>query len=285
VHGPDILARSLSKLGTTDRHGVEWQYHSRSDRHSRIGCWGIAFDLLSTSSLMRSHARSGKIVMGVNHTMSDFETGRKKKLDLVIARAPQGHAQGSNITLASLAEAYGIDLSFTETAQLHKLPTLTVEPVGAVLVALEAKACMTAHVKSLPRIYDELNSSHLTVHGASNNALAIAYVQINLEEAFLSPIRNGGAISSGRPIEWSLHKQPWDARQVIDKVSALPRRSHLHGNGFDAIGITVLKLKNDGISPVTLVTGPPAPEPGDSFFYDDMIVRMATEYDATFTHI
>ena len=64
---------------------------------------------------------------------------------------------------------------------LDGLPDMPVaSPVGAVLVALEAKACMTAHVKSLPRLYDELNSSHLCVHGASGpGSFAIAYVQVN----------------------------------------------------------------------------------------------------------
>ena len=39
---------------------------------------------------------------------------------------------------------------------------------------------MTAHVKSLPRLYDELNSSHQIVHGASNNALSIGMVTVNV---------------------------------------------------------------------------------------------------------
>jgi uncharacterized RmlC-like cupin family protein len=46
--------------------------------------------------------------------------------------------------------------------------TVLTAEVGAVLIALEAKACMTAHVKALPRLYDELNSSHQCVHGSSS---------------------------------------------------------------------------------------------------------------------
>ena len=37
---------------------------------------------------------------------------------------------------------------------------------------------MTAHTRALPRLYDELNSSHLCVHGASRQALAIGFVVI-----------------------------------------------------------------------------------------------------------
>ena len=45
----------------------------------------MALDLLSTSALLVRHAEQGKVVLGVNHSMSDFQTGRRKKLDLVIA--------------------------------------------------------------------------------------------------------------------------------------------------------------------------------------------------------
>ena len=61
MHGPDILARFLQRPGPPDRHGNRWQYHSRSDRHSKVGSWGVALDLLATSSLLRRHAEAGKV--------------------------------------------------------------------------------------------------------------------------------------------------------------------------------------------------------------------------------
>ncbi len=42
VYGPEILARYLSTPGDPDKHGNAWQYHPRSDRHSKVGCWGVA---------------------------------------------------------------------------------------------------------------------------------------------------------------------------------------------------------------------------------------------------
>jgi hypothetical protein len=54
--------------------------------------------------------------------------------------------------------------------------------------------------------------------------------------------------------------------------------------GFDGIGISVLDFKNDG-GPVSIVYAAPAPQPGDSFHYGNMIIRMANEYDTTFGHI
>lgn len=283
MHGPDILTTFLSEIGPLDKYGQRWQYHPRSDRHSKVGCWGVALDLLSQSALMREHARTNKIVLGVNHEMRDYHWDRKKDLDLVIAR-PASEVPDDGPTFGALADRYGIVLTGEQQRVLDDLPELRIAPVGAVLVALEAKACMTAHVRALPRLYDELNSSHLCVHGASSQALAIAYVQINHADDFISPVINSKPMSKGLEAEVTPHRQPADTKRVLDKVAQIPRRSAKGTNGFDAIGITVLNLRNDG-SPVELVNDDPAPQPGTNFYYDTMIVRMANEYDATFSHI
>jgi hypothetical protein len=282
VHGPYILARFLEVPGKPDKYGNAWQYNSRSDRHSKIGCWGVAFDLLTASSRLREHASSGRIVLGVNHAMTDFATGRRKKLDLVIARpaAPIGVPRH---TFKSLATGYGVVLTDDESAQLDGLPDIPVADVGAVLIALEAKATMTAHVKSLPRLYDELNSSHLCVHGASKSALAIGYVQVNNSDTFVSSVTNDHPLADN-PVIWSTHRQPHDTLRVVDKVKEIPRRSTSSEVGFDGIGLSVLDIKNDG-GPVSIVSAAPAPQQGDSFHYDSMIVRMANEYDTIFGKI
>lgn len=278
--GPALLARFLSVPGPPDRYGNRWQYHSRSDRHSKVGSWGVALDLLATSSLLRRHAELGKVVMGVNHQMTDFATSRKKDLDLVVARPGDATAVPTG-TFAGLADRYGAPLGDEEMALLAALPDIPIAPVGAVLVALEAKACMTAHVKSLPRLYDELNSSHLCVHGASRQALAIGYVQVNASDEFISPVLNR---RQGDAAEITRHRQPDDTLRVLRKVAEIPRRSASSESGFDGIGVTVLSVRNDG-SPVSVVTDPPAPVPGDTFNYESMIVRMANEYDTTFARI
>jgi hypothetical protein len=94
MDGPEILAASLRRALITDKYGNDWQYHSRSDRHSKIACWGIAFDLFQTSSLLGHHVAHGKVVIGVNHSMRDFGTGRQKDMDLVLAR-PGGSASST----------------------------------------------------------------------------------------------------------------------------------------------------------------------------------------------
>lgn len=142
---------------------------------------------------------------------------------------------------------------------------------------------MTAQVKALPRLYDELNSAHLCVHGASRQALAIGYVQVNSADEFVSPILTNFALAHPEPTV-TRHRQPADTERVLRKVAEIPRRSASSEVGFDGIGITVLRFRNDG-GPVAIVADPPAPAPGDTFHYGSMIVRMANEYDTVFANV
>jgi hypothetical protein len=279
VDGPEIIAASLSVPQPRGGAKVPWQYHSRSDLHSKVACWGVLFDLLQQSALMRSHAKAGKIVFGINHELRDFATGRKKVLDLVIAR-PSGAA--TKETLSDLAERFHVVLNPAQRAKLASLPELRRAPVGAVLTALEAKAAMTEHVKALPRLYDELNSSHQTVHGASRQALAVGLVMINAASTFISPDLNKTA---GGPIVVSTHSQPTAAAAVVAKVREIPRRTGSATEGYDGLAIILISATNDGRSAVALVTNPPAPRPGEIFYYDNMITRVANEYDTTFKSI
>ncbi|MFZ3326868.1 MAG: hypothetical protein WA231_13680 [Methylocella sp.] len=149
-----------------------WQYHSRSDHHSKVACWGIVFDMLRKSPLLKRHVDEGRVYFGINHEMRDFVHDRKKNLDLVLCTVSGASSRISPLTLPSTAHEYEIELTPSEQAELDALPLLRRAPVGSVLAALEAKACMTAHQRALPRLYDELNSSQLTVHGATDHAIA-----------------------------------------------------------------------------------------------------------------
>lgn len=279
MDGPSIIVASLSVPRPRGPSKALWQYHSRSDLHSKVACWAVLFDLLQQSALMRSHAAQGKIVFGLNHELRDFGTGRRKVLDLVIAR-PSGPA--TNETLIDLAKRYGLVLVGKQTTTLRALPTIHRAPVGAVLMALEAKAAMTEHVKALPRLYDELNSSHLTVHGASRQALAVGLVMVNASKTFVSPDLNK---SPGAAQVISRHSQPAAAAAVVAKVKEIPRRTGSATEGYDGLAIIVVSAPNDGKSPVTLVSLPPAPMPGEIFYYDNMVTRVANEYDTTFKSI
>lgn len=276
MHGPEILVRTLSSSTRRDKAGNLWQYHSRSDHHSKVACWGVIFDLLSSTPLLRRHVEAGVIYFGINHEMRDFVHDRKKNLDLVLCT--QGGIVASD-TLASIATGYDIVLTDSERKVLEGLPTLVRAPVGSVVMALEAKACMTAHQRALPRLYDELNSSHLTVHGSSDQAIAVGFTMVNIADHYLSPDLNKK--NRATEPEWSQHKQPRDAQLAIEKIKQLPRRSKVGDVGYDALSIVVIDMPNDG-SPVKLIKGPPAPQSGDIYHYDAMIARLSSIYATRF---
>ncbi|PYF13154.1 hypothetical protein C8J30_101541 [Rhodobacter viridis] len=278
--GPEAFARSLSIPSVKSKaDGSMWQYHSRSDDHSKKACWLVMLDLLLNCPLLRKHVSEGKVYFGINHEMRDFQQNRKKDLDLVLC-VGAASPKSSLPTFDALAEPYGIVLTPEEQAQLNELPSLRQAPVGSVLVALEAKACMTEHVKARPRLFDELNSSHLTIHGATDEAIAVGLVVVNFADSFISPGKAPDA-SGARP--FNIHRQPGVTERVLEKVGELPRRSATGREGFDALAAVLVDCRNDG-HPVSLVTAPPAPQPGDNLYYDSMILRIAQLYATRFVH-
>lgn len=117
ISGAEILVRTLSKPTIKDRHGNAWNYHGRSDRHSKVACWGIVFDLLKNSALFRRHVAAKRVAFGINVEMLDFQHARKKDLDLVICQPASGASRRAR-NLAALARHYEIELSKKERAEL-----------------------------------------------------------------------------------------------------------------------------------------------------------------------
>ena len=280
MEGPQIVAHTLSRPGTPDRHGNLWQYHSRSDRHSKVACWAILFEMLQHSPLLRRHVRAGRVVFGVNQEMRDYRTNRTKNLDLVIAVPADTRTPSRRVTLADLAVRWSVRLSEEQQRTLGAMPAFVEGPTGVVLVALEAKACMTAHIKALPRLFDELNSSHATIHANTDGALAVGFSMVNLSSTFVSPDLNRHDMSLV-PAVISTHRQPLWATRTVEKLKELPRRTGRGQEGFDAFGIVVVDMVNNG-TPVEVVSDPPAPQLADVFHYDQMLRRLIHLYETNY---
>ncbi|HWF31483.1 MAG TPA: hypothetical protein VG188_02885 [Solirubrobacteraceae bacterium] len=279
MEGPEIIARSISAAQIPDKYDNVWQYHSRSDRHSKIACWVIAFELMQRCELLRDHLQSGKVVLGLNHTLRDFQTQRNKDLDLVIAEPDTSpDRRRTRRSFVEMADDFGILLNTKQQEILARLPPAPVAPVGSVLLAMEAKACMTAHVRALPRLHDELDSSHQTTHGNSERALAVGFVMVNASETFRSPDMNKFDLATHAP-NVNQHRQPQDAMRVVQKLREIRRRSGGSATGFDALGVMIVEMANDG-SPVKL-----ADEPDPGFPYAQMLQRAAHEYAAAFARL
>jgi hypothetical protein len=282
MDGPEILARSMSTPRVTDKLGNQWQYHSRSDQHSKVACWALLFDLLQHCPLLKQHAAEKKVGFGINHEMRDFKNNRSKYLDLVIC-TPGTQSGNEKLTFNDLTKHYHVDLTAAQESQLATYPTLHCVPVGSVHLALEAKAAMTEHIKALPRLFDELNSSHLAIHGSADFAIAAGFAIVNYAATFISSDRNKVALKGHAPTI-TKHTQPKATERTIKKLEEIPRRTHGGAEGFDALGIVVLELKNDG-TPVTIVTAAPAPGPADVWHYDQMIRRIASLYANKFGNV
>ncbi len=240
LHGESIIARSVDAARIPDKFGNVWQYHSRSDRHSKVACWAIMFDLLQQCALLREHVAAGKVAFGINHELRDFKQNRKKNLDLVVCTGRDRIVA----TFEQYGAHNGVVLDPDERTTLGSLPVLHRASVSNVLVALEAKACMTEHSKALPRLHDELSSSHQTIHGDTGGAIAAGYILINCADTFVSPDRNRRKIRAGKA-EVNVHKQPAIAVKTLEAMMKLPRRSNEQEHGFDALGISMLRCSND----------------------------------------
>lgn len=284
MDGLQIIVKTLSQSNVTDRRGNRWQYFSRSDHHSKTTCWAFLFDLIRHCRLLREHIRMGSVGFGINHEMRDFRLNKKKDLDLVICRPRPGSSPAKAArTFATLANDYGIALSAVERSELAALPDFGEVPVGSVLLALEAKAAMTAHVKACPRLFDELNSSHQIVHGDSGNAIAAGLVLVNYATNFVSPDSNKTDLTQSTAVV-SKHKQPDDSIRVVQTVGGLPRRSNVSETGFDGIATILVDCRNDG-SAVKLVTDSPAPEPGSILHYESLVGRVCHLYQSRFPQV
>ena len=242
----------------------------------------MLFDLLRESPALAGNVAQGKVGFGINHEMREFRTGRKKNLDLVLC-TPGAVGTRKELTFVELAANFELNLSPAERKELAKLPPLRRVPVGTVHLALEAKACMTAHIKALPRLYDELNSSHAVIHGAADFTIAAGFAMVNISDTFISPDRNRRKIGRRAP-EVTTHRQPADTIRTIDKLKEIPRRVTQNADGFDALGIVVVRMPNDG-SPVGLVSAPPAPAESEPWHYDQMVRRMASLYATKFGNL
>lgn len=266
--------------------GRSWQYHPRSDRHSKTACWAVLFDLFQRCNLLKLHAQTNKIGIAVNHPVLNISTGKSKNLDFVIQRIdpsnPPSPRKVGPTLFSELATELAIVLTPSEQHNLASLPDVLLldAPNAPVLVALEAKACMTEHIKSKPRLFDELNSSHSLVHGASIGAISAGWALINTAPTFISPTRNNFPTIAGAPLQITEHK-PDVALKLAKHLATLPVANTANPNGFDAFGISMVSCANDG-SPLVNDTSAPVPL---GFDYARFLSNLEQLYSTKFAHI
>jgi hypothetical protein len=223
---------------------------------------------------LRDSAAAGKLGFGINHVMVG---PINKTLDLVITLAPPSRVARQRRAFADFVDVFGVALSDDDRAALRALPVLLhdhADDIAEVAVALEAKACMTEHVKSLPRLHAEILATGYLAKKAVPRCITASYSLVNSATSFVTPS------GKGKP---NVHRQPDDARRVAEMIrSAVPTVSDARDYGYDVVGLTVLDCRNDG-SPVTVVHDPAvAPAASDRVHYERMVRALCSEYRARF---
>lgn len=234
---PERFALWLSNNHHTDKLGYTYYYHPRSDVHSKALAEFIWADLLAASAEIREDHLAGRIAYEVNYKYAWPKSKKSKTIDLAVVRRRPLES----------------DL---------------------VLISCELKAVMTEHVKSEPRVFDELSSSHEIVHAGDPEALALGVTTVNIAETFVSPLRQRQ--KSPEPLAVTIHQQPHAAGRMVNHLRGLPQREGLSGVGFDAYCTFVVDCDNQ--SPATLWSKPPAPQAGDKDHYKTFLDKVRGAY-------
>jgi hypothetical protein len=247
-----------------------WQYHSRSDAHSKLACWTLLFDALRECDVLERHARDGLLGFGINFEMLGPIS---KRLDLVLTRLPPSRRGQGGKSFADLANDFDIALDRDERVALAALPSIPLDDAGAaeVVLALEAKACMTEHVKAVPRLHAEILATGYLAKRAMPRCIVASYTLINSAPTFITP--------SAKHRE-NAHS-PDDAVRVVKMLAqAVPLARDLNNLiGFDVVGASIVKCRNDG-SPVTVDAKFKWPEGSAHITYERLVRGICSEYRA-----
>jgi hypothetical protein len=142
-------------------------------------------------------------------------------------------------------------------------------------LTIENKTIMTAHGKARTNRYNDARAFATHVHAASPETIAAFTIVINTALKY----RNPDAFA--RSAKVSGVNRPDDAKNTIE----LFRSMKLRADASDKVGrceaVFILAIDYDGETPTaTLVTGPPAPVPGQPFSYSWFLDLLCEQFVA-----
>jgi hypothetical protein len=266
MNAPRNLTVWMSAHQHKDKNLIHiYRYHSRSDAHSIELCELIMRDILQSCPVLKDQASRGKVAYGIN-VEHYWSTSRKAKgLDLAVGIPLRNSLPQSQIFKVR-----------SNRRKSGESPSAARNVFSEVLIACEAKAVMTEHGKSQPRLFDELSSSHEIVHQGNQNTIATGIVMVNVASKFASPLRQ-----KDETIAYSTHKQPYVTERMINHLRGLQIREKVGEVGFDAFSTFVVDCDNQNLC--TLHEEKPAPQVGERDHYGVFIERIAKFYNERFS--
>jgi len=229
-----------------------YRYHPRSDAHSKMLCSLVLSDLKTASGVLAAHLQAENVAARINEPYV-FPNGKKKTLDLAVG-TPIGNASSDRRTAKG-------------------------QTIDRLLIACEAKQCMTEHKKSQPRLFDELSSAHEIAHQGDTLIISLGIVVVNVAERFASPLRQ----TADDPLHFSKHRQPAVTASMVDHLRGLQIREKPGEVGFDAFATIIIDCDNVGTC--RLHTQSPAPQVGDMDHYGTFLTRLSAAYADRFSEL
>ena len=270
MSAPSDLAAWMARHEHQDKDFPHvYSYHPRSDIHSVMLCEFVVRDVLKKCAVLRRQALRDEAAYGINVNHRWQTTNKAKTLDLAVGPPAEDVLPVPSIALSKIRRVKNKKNKGVNGLKIQNA-------FSRLLIACEAKAVMTEHGKSQPRLFDELSSSHEIVHQGDQDTIAAGIVMVNIASSFVSPLRQ----KNPELLHISRHHQPMVTSRMIQHLRGLRIRDNVGEVGFDAFCTFVVDCDNQ--TGCTLFTQSPAPQPDDPDHYDTFIERITRFYAERF---
>lgn len=146
-------------------------------------------------------------------------------------------------------------------------------PGRPVHLGLENKLILAAHGKARKNRLGDIVAFSNHIHNSSKAAIAAGLIGINLSAEYANP--DPFAEGTARPT-FRMEKVVADTVQIF---AQMPQRETADEPYDRPEAFSVFVIRYDGKSSATLITEPPAPQPGSPLHYRRLIERLAREYE------
>jgi hypothetical protein len=149
-------------------------------------------------------------------------------------------------------------------------------PSGQAHLLAEHKAIMTAHGKQRKNRISDIGGYVSHIHNHAPDAIAGFTVAINVSPVYRNPD------SWAREIVRNYTNMEHIVRSTVSLFTAVPLRDTAADSYELPEGISVMLVDYDGEHEATLITEPPAPQPGDPAHWQSFINRMVQKWEERF---